>query len=111
MGQVRPGAGDPYIDPIALRAYREASPITHVSAASAPMLLLHGDADQTVPFHKAELMEKALRKAGGDVKLIRLPGGSHSFAGETAKYPDWPDFLSRDFGSGRNRRFNTVYAN
>jgi hypothetical protein len=28
------------------------------------------------------------------VKLIQLSGGSHDFAGETGKRPDWPDFFS-----------------
>jgi hypothetical protein len=55
MGQVRPGTG-PELDPVALSAYREASPIVHVSASAAALLLLHGDADQTVPFHQAERM-------------------------------------------------------
>jgi dipeptidyl aminopeptidase/acylaminoacyl peptidase len=57
------------------------------------MLLLHGDADQTVSFRQAEVMEAAMRKVGIDVRLIRLPGGGHSFGGDAAKHPDWPDFL------------------
>lgn len=93
MGQVRPGPRVPQPDPVAVRAYREASPITHVSASSAPLLLLHGDADEVVPFHQAELMLEAMKKAGGDVKLIRLHGGGHGFAGQTAQHPDWPDFF------------------
>jgi dipeptidyl aminopeptidase/acylaminoacyl peptidase len=91
MGQPRPDGRAP--DPIAVKAYRAASPITHVSASSAPMLLFHGDADETVPFHQSELMVAAMRKAGAEVKFVRLPGGGHGFAGETAKHPEWPDFL------------------
>jgi dipeptidyl aminopeptidase/acylaminoacyl peptidase len=55
---------------------------------------LQGDADQVVPFHQAELMVEAMKKAGGEVKLISLPGGGHGFAGETARHPDWPDFFA-----------------
>ncbi len=62
------------------------------------MLLLHGDADATVPFAMAETMRDAMEKAGADVKLIRLPGGSHDFAGETDRRPDWPDFFSEAVG-------------
>ena len=91
MGQLRPTGVSP--DPIAVKAYRAASPVTYVSASSAPMLLLHGDADQTVPFQQAELMVKALQRVGADVKFVRLAGGGHGFAGESAKHPDWPDFL------------------
>ena len=27
-------------------------------------------------------------------KLIRMPGGTHGFAGETAQHRDWPDFFA-----------------
>jgi dipeptidyl aminopeptidase/acylaminoacyl peptidase len=67
--------------------------VTHVSASSAPMLLFHGDADEVVSFHQSELMAEAMRKAGAEVKLVRLPSGGHDFAGQTAKHPEWPDFL------------------
>jgi len=89
MGQ-RIGLGDP----IVVKAYRAASPITHVSQLSSPMLLLHGDADTLVPFRMSELMLDKMKKAGVDVKLIRLPGGGHGFAMERAKHPEWPDFLA-----------------
>jgi dipeptidyl aminopeptidase/acylaminoacyl peptidase len=95
MGQLRPRAAglDPRPDPVAVRAYREASPITHVSASSAPTLLLHGDADPIVSFHQSEVMEAAMRRVGVDVRLVRLPGGDHGFGGDAARHPDWPDFL------------------
>src|SRR5258706_3672532 len=38
------------------RAYREASPLHHVSPNAAPMLLIHGDADKSVPFEQSEMM-------------------------------------------------------
>jgi dipeptidyl aminopeptidase/acylaminoacyl peptidase len=93
MGQVGAPAGvSP--DPVAAAAYRAASPVTHVTSSSAPMLLLHGDADTVVPFQMAETMPDAMEKAGAKVKLIRLPGGGHDFAGETGEHPDWPDIFS-----------------
>jgi len=73
------------------KQYLEASPITHVSSDDAPFLLVHGDADGTVPFEQSELMEAALRRAGVEVKLIRIPGGSHGANFEGATNP--PDFL------------------
>jgi dipeptidyl aminopeptidase/acylaminoacyl peptidase len=69
MGQARPSGTGPPPYLIAVKAYRAASPITHVSASSAPMLLFHGDADVAVPFHQSELMEAAMKKAGVEVKL------------------------------------------
>ncbi|MCC6536082.1 MAG: alpha/beta hydrolase [Bryobacterales bacterium] len=73
------------------RQHVDASPITHVTPDDAPFLLLHGDADATVPFNQSELFEAALRKANVTVKLVRVPGGGHgpTFAG--AVNP--PDYL------------------
>ena len=59
------------------RAARDASPMSHVSRGDPPVLLIHGDADLTVPFEQSELMERTLRDAGIPVKLIRIPGGDH----------------------------------
>jgi acetyl esterase/lipase len=59
--------------------YRDASPLTHVSPGDAPMLLLHGDADTTVPIAQAELMAAALGKAKVEVRLIRVAGGRHGW--------------------------------
>ena len=80
-------------DPIAMKAYRAASPITHVSSSAAPLLLIHGDADLTVPFHQSELMLEAMKKARVPAQLIRLPAGGHRIAMEAPKHTDWPDFL------------------
>jgi acetyl esterase/lipase len=67
-----------------------ASPINYVSTDDPPMLLVHGDADRTVPFNQSELMEAALRKAGVPVQLIRIEGGDHGPTFPGAKNP--PDY-------------------
>lgn len=59
-----------------------ASPINYVSADDPPTLLIHGDADRTVPFHQSEIFEAALKKVNVPVKLIRIEGGDHG--------PDFP---------------------
>jgi len=59
------------------RLYREASPITHVTADDAPMLLMHGDQDVIVPIKQSETMETSLKQAGVKVSFIRVPGGKH----------------------------------
>jgi acetyl esterase/lipase len=69
-----------------------ASPITYVSADDPPMLLIHGDADRTVPFHQSELMEAALKKVNVPVKLIRIEGADHGPDFPGAKNP--PDYKS-----------------
>ena len=91
MGHLRPYPRDP-VDSIEAKAYRKASPITYASSSSA-MLLIQGDQDQTVPSHQSELMADALRKAGGEVKLIILQGGGHVYAAQAAQHPEWGDPL------------------
>ena len=54
-----------------------ASPINYVSGDDAPFLLIHGDADKSVPFRQSEIMEAALRNVGVRVKLIRIVGAGH----------------------------------
>jgi dipeptidyl aminopeptidase/acylaminoacyl peptidase len=51
-----------------------------------------------VPLAMAENMREAMEKAGAEVKLIRVPGGSRDFAGEADGRPDWPDFFSEAVG-------------
>jgi acetyl esterase/lipase len=68
---------DPALGSPEYRLAKEASPITHVSAGAPPFLLIHGDADQTVPFAQSEAMATALKGAGVPVKLIAVPGGPH----------------------------------
>lgn len=59
------------------KLYSAASPITHVSSSSPPVLLLHGDSDDTVPFEQSVAMEAALRGVKVPVKLVRVAGGEH----------------------------------
>jgi acetyl esterase/lipase len=75
--------------------YRAASPISHVSASSPPMLLLHGDADDTVPFQQSVAMEAALRAVNVPVALVRVPGGAHGSDFGTGGKPHqmFPDVL------------------
>jgi len=67
-----------------------ASPVNYVSADDPPTLLIHGDADRTVPFHQSELLEAALKKVNVPVKLIRIEGADHGPDFPGAKNP--PDY-------------------
>jgi acetyl esterase/lipase len=73
------------------RLYRRASPIHHVSPSSAPILLIHGDADSSVPFEQSVMMENALKAAGVPTRLLRIPGGEHGPTFPGAKNP--PDYM------------------
>ena len=54
------------------------SPITHASRAGLPpVITIHGDADPTVPYDQATRLTEALKKGGGQVELVTIPGGRH----------------------------------
>lgn len=59
--------------------YAEASPITHVSEDDASFLIVHGDADDVIPFAQAEKMAAALEAAGVPVQVVRLAGAGHGW--------------------------------
>ena len=42
-----------------------------------PMLLVHGDADPTVPLRRSRQYAEAARAAGDDVELVEVPGADH----------------------------------
>jgi acetyl esterase/lipase len=54
-----------------------ASPVSHVTPDAPPFFLIHGDADETVPFAQSEAMFEALQRAGVPARLTRVPGGVH----------------------------------
>lgn len=59
-----------------------ASPIHYVSKDDPPFLIIHGDADPTVPVEQSKEFDEALRKAGVESKLILAPGFGHGVKGE-----------------------------
>lgn len=73
------------------RTYRDASPLHHVTATAAPFLLIHGDADTTVPFRNSEMMLDALKRNDVPARLLPIPGAGHgpTFPGAI----DPPDYL------------------
>jgi acetyl esterase/lipase len=76
--------------PIEEGTYREASPLHHVSPDTAPFLLIHGDADDVVPFDQSVVFHEALQQAGVVSELMPIPGGGHGpFPGAI----DPPDYL------------------
>ncbi|MEO7026115.1 MAG: prolyl oligopeptidase family serine peptidase [Caulobacteraceae bacterium] len=55
----------------------EISPIDHVDALTAPILLIHGQDDTVVPYQQSQEMFDALRRAGKAVDLVRLAHEDH----------------------------------
>jgi acetyl esterase/lipase len=60
---------------------REASPVTHASAAAPPVLLMHGAADDMVPPAQSIRLAEALTGVGATVELELVPGATHFWNG------------------------------
>ncbi len=56
---------------------RRLSPLTYVRAGLPPILTLHGDADEIVPYEDALKLRAALDRAGVPNELLTSPGGKH----------------------------------
>ncbi|MCI0799583.1 MAG: S9 family peptidase [Chloroflexi bacterium] len=55
------------------------SPITYASNVTAPVLLLHGEADARCPIGQSEEYFVVLKRLGKEVELVRFPDCSHAF--------------------------------
>jgi acetyl esterase/lipase len=75
------GSDDIY-DPI----YTDASPVTHISSDDPPFLILHGNADETVPLSQSQEFYTKLLAAGVDAQLVVVKGGNHGLM-EEAEVP------------------------
>jgi len=58
--------------------FSAASPINYVRPGLPPTLILHGDADQTIPVEIARAFHRALREVGSPSELTVYPGRGHS---------------------------------
>ena len=60
-----------------------ANPITYVSKNDPPMLIMHGEKDQSVPYNQSELLYAAMQKVGLDVTLYKVVNADHGFRNAT----------------------------
>jgi acetyl esterase/lipase len=59
--------------------YREASPITYVSAGAPRTLLIYGSRDHIVQPQYGRTLHAALRAAGADSEFVEIPWADHAF--------------------------------
>jgi dipeptidyl aminopeptidase/acylaminoacyl peptidase len=59
--------------------------MTYVRKKLPPILTIHGDADQTVPYEQGVRLTRAVRDAGGRAELIVIPNAGHGFDEATTK--------------------------
>lgn len=69
---------------------RDLSPVNHLRAGLPPFLILHGDADKTVPLAMSQAFQEKLRAAGGTCEVMILPGAPHGLLAWAAAAPDYP---------------------
>ncbi|WP_240772652.1 alpha/beta hydrolase [Phragmitibacter flavus] len=58
-----------------------ANPINYVSKDDPPFLMVHGDADKTVPLNQSELLFESLKNSGVSAQLHTIRGGGHGRPG------------------------------
>jgi dipeptidyl aminopeptidase/acylaminoacyl peptidase len=90
--------GDPEADGDFLRAI---SPINHVDAIRAPLLVIHGANDPRVPVSEAEQLVSALRARGQPVDYLRFEDEGHGITkleNKIAAYEAVARFLDRALG-------------
>lgn len=63
-----------------------ANPITYIDANDPPFLILHGDADQTVPSCQSTLLFDALQTAAVPSQLVLIPNAQHGTNMFLSKY-------------------------
>jgi acetyl esterase/lipase len=56
---------------------KRVSPLEYVRPGLPPTLMIHGDADPTVPYQHSVRLKEALDKAGVPNQLYTVPGGHH----------------------------------
>jgi dipeptidyl aminopeptidase/acylaminoacyl peptidase len=72
------GAGSPDQN---AEGYRLLSPRNYFAHGQPPVLIIHGDADQTCPLDWAQATLTALQAHGIESQLVQFPGAQHDFAG------------------------------
>lgn len=68
---------------------RNASAEAHVKAGLPPFLLVHGNADERVPYAQSISFQARLRAVGVPCDLITIEGGGHGMAGWAKIAPDY----------------------
>jgi len=71
------GSSDPALDAI--------SPIKHVDAVTAPVLLIHGRDDTIVPYEQSQIMFDALRSRNKPVEMVTLKKEDHWLSGSATR--------------------------
>lgn len=75
------------------RLSRDFSPINFISAATPPVLIVHGEKDDTVPLQQAETFIEKAKAAGIPAELVVKPGAGHGWKDIAPDYARMADFF------------------
>lgn len=78
--------GDPSSDK---KHLAEISPVNFAAKIVAPLLIIHGEDDTTVPLRQARLMIEALKRAGREPEVLFLQGEEHGFKREASRVSEY----------------------
>lgn len=77
------------------------SPIHQVRSDAPPLLLIHGDADKTVPIQQSQVLKAKYEESDRPVRLIVQPNGPHTFwPGIEKNYPAIWEWFDRYLKNG-----------
>ena len=83
--------------------FRQLSPLTHVAAVRAPLLVSHGANDPRDPITESDQFVRAIRERGGEVEYLRFPDEGHGIrklSNRVIAYRRVARFLERTLGPG-----------
>ncbi|MGA9750573.1 MAG: S9 family peptidase [Acidobacteriota bacterium] len=92
--------GNPYDDP---EAYMKDSAVFHIRSVKTPVLILHGTADERVPYAQGLELFRALKTTGKQVEMVSYPGEGHGFrkpAHDIDRLNRWLAFYNKALGIG-----------
>jgi acetyl esterase/lipase len=84
---------------------KRVSPINYVRSGLPPIITIHGDRDNTVPYSQSVRLHQALDKAGVPNQLVTISGGGHAnfSRGQTLRaYAAIREFLIKNGVTRRN---------
>lgn len=87
-----------YVEQVIGARFDQIAPLRTLGQARCPVLLLHGEQDDTVPLADAQALIGA--RGAAQAQLLALPGGHEGFADAGAAETAVLDFLERVFSGG-----------
>ena len=57
--------------------WAQASPLTWIDGSEPPFLIIHGEADRSIPIEQSQTFAAALQAAGVQTELMLIPDANH----------------------------------